>query len=195
MTDRGRAVLVGLVAAVALVGCSGDEDPSLLTDDDLPAIESTTTFGSGQPTATTCSELTTRIPSIGTPDADGPQPLTKSYTLESGDVVTASLFVPAQRYGDADGALAAVEEAVAACVEKGDVTALSDSDGLPEGAVGFSGSTTGEDVAVQALAPTGDDRIVSVTVTHTGGGEPAVEIAEVLSAALANASDIGRDES
>ncbi|MFC7493144.1 MULTISPECIES: hypothetical protein [unclassified Nocardioides] len=187
-----RLALVALVAALALVGCSDDEDPTLLTDDDLPEVESTTTFDNGQPTATTCSELTTRIPSIGIPDPDGPEPLTKSYTLASGDVVTASLFVPAQRYGDVDGALAAVDEAVAACVEKGDVTAITD--GLPEGAVGFSGSTTGDDVAFQALAPADDDRIVSVTVTHTGGGEPEVDVADLLGAALDRAAEVELSE-
>lgn len=190
MTDRGRALLVALAAAVALAGCSDDEDPALLTEDDLPAVESTATFDRGQPTATTCAELSTRIPSIGIPDPDGPQPVTTSYTLESGDVVTASVFEPAQRYGDADGALAAVDEAVAACADKGDVTELTDADGLPDGAVGFRSSTTGEDVATQALAATEDGRVVSVTVVHPGEGEPGVAVVDLLGTALDRADEV-----
>ncbi|GAB6985296.1 hypothetical protein [Nocardioides pyridinolyticus] len=194
MAERRRAaagVVAGLTALAALAACS-DDDPTLLTDDDLPGVQSTTDFENGQPTATTCSELTVRIPSVGISPADGPEPVTTSYRLESGDIVTASVFVPGTRYRDADGALAAVQEAIEACVAKGEATAVDDLAGLPEGTIGFRSSPTGNDgdQGVQLLAPTDDGRIVSVTVVHDGSGDPSVDPAGVLEAALDNASDV-----
>ena len=102
---------------------------------------------------------------------------------------------PGYPFEDLDRALSSVSDAVDECAGQsssasGQVAALED---VPEGAVGFTSTTTssnGTREGATVLAPAGDDRIVTVAVSHDAGSDASVDVLEVLDDVQDQAADL-----
>ncbi|MFD4326852.1 hypothetical protein ACFWQC_19590 [Nocardioides sp. NPDC058538] len=190
---RGLAALL-CAASLLLTACGAE--PTLLDADALPEVEKTVDGSQGAPGTGWCDALGYLEGKLSTA-ADGTTG--DQYTLQNGDVVGATVFVPGGgNYPDAGSMLTAIQEAVDECTadaDKGDYgeATAEPISGLPDGALGFTFTSTSSnpvEVGSIAFAETDDGRLVGVGVTHSGDSEASVDVADLLSTALERASDV-----
>ncbi|WP_286929087.1 MULTISPECIES: hypothetical protein [Aeromicrobium] len=193
-----RRLLIGAVAAAALlVGCA-DEEPeggtdrddvpaTLLQREDLPEVEKVTTDDRSVLTRTNCAAMEGEY-NLTITDSDDVSAL---YVLADGDQVRSSLQGPAQNQTTIDPTIDQVDAAITECltaeIPNGSFERI---EGLPDGAIGFrtvQDTSEGPQTTERVYAPADDDTAVVVTVDHVGEGEPSVSAAELLPQAVQRA--------
>lgn len=184
-----RAALAGLT--LLLAGC-GDDDPMLLRADDLPStVVSSTTGDAGFPMIGGCSGVNDALGRASTRAWADDGYRSWSYTLESGDAVSATVM----DFDDATAAQAALTDVVAGrdeCTTGSDVGIVTEPlDDLPDGAVGYRitmPTSSGEETGELVVAPTSGDVLVTAGVARRGD-QSEVDVSDLLAAVEKRAAD------
>jgi hypothetical protein len=198
-TPRGSRALGTLAVLAVLAGAAAcsDDDSGPLGDDQLPGtVEKTTSSARGVPTVSSCEAVNNaqeKIAVSAAQEEDGYRYWT--YRLDDGTWVSVAIVRPGYPFEDLDRALSSVSDAVEECAgqsssDGGQVAAL---EGVPEGAVGFTSTTTsssGTREGATVLATAGDDRIVTVAVSHDAGSDASVDVMELLDDVQDPAADL-----
>jgi outer membrane murein-binding lipoprotein Lpp len=194
MADRRRLLVAAALAATALLAGCSDDDSGPLTDDQLPSkVVESETDTAGTPSATLCPPLTQVQQDIAlnrTTHADSYRYWT--YRLDDGSGVTVAVIDPGTQLEDWDRTTTDFQTAVEECSTREDVGEIAQLDDLPDGAVGYSSSTTdsnGTKVGETVLAQAGD-RVVLVAATHDEGAKASVDVRDVLSDVQESAPDL-----
>ncbi len=195
MADASRRLVVGLAGLALLAAGCGDEDPHLLSSDDLPSeVSSSETGHAGFPAVGNCSAVNDAQGRASTDAwaADGFQYWI--FSLKSGDAVSATVMDFADETA-AQAALADIADERDTCAADSSVGIVVEPlDDVPDGAVGYRVTTptsNGDQTGVFVVAPTGEgDRLISVGASRLHGEEPEVDVNELLATAEDRAADL-----
>ncbi|KAA1380311.1 hypothetical protein [Aeromicrobium fastidiosum] len=188
-------VLTKGVAALGVLlvvgGCGGGGTRGVLTEDDVPRVESVADTFEGIGVAP-CSRLTIAERRIrldnGSADRD------RRLILHSNEVVGSSANGVDRRFADAAAALALVDSAIDYCSSREPLpsTTVERLDGLPAAAYGYRAtvrSVSRHMVLTRVFAPHGDE-VVIVSTRGTGDDRPTVDAVDLLPTALERADEL-----
>ncbi|MCD9154980.1 hypothetical protein [Aeromicrobium duanguangcaii] len=191
---RRLAVTAVLAATLALAACGDETEPKddepagLLQRSDLPEVEDVTVSDQPRVTATTCPAMTSEWNLAVSEEFRSAE-----YQLADGSLVQSSIQGPASGSDMIEPTFtrlaAMIDECAGTTLRNGTFERL---DALTDGQLGFVATQENENgtqVTERAYARVDDQLAVSVTVVHTGDGEPAVSAADLLPTAVERASD------